>query len=137
MAALDFRLTGLAAGKTLHGQLRAGRHKRSMSLRDAAVKTGLSQTTIVSLERGGGSVASLLRLLAVIAVVDSEARHTCELCCGLRCLVGHALALAAFRASRTSWANPAALARALSIEALGVPARPARVWTCNGFAPVA
>ena len=66
-AALDFRLTGIAAGKTLPEQLRAERRKRSMSLRDAAEKTGLSPTTIASLERGGGSVASLLRLLAVIA----------------------------------------------------------------------
>lgn len=67
MAALDFRLTGLAAAKTLPEQLRAERHKRSMSLRDAAERTGLSPTTIASLERGGGSVASLLRLMAVIA----------------------------------------------------------------------
>lgn len=67
MAALNFRLTGLAAGKTLPEQLRAERRKRSMSLRDAAAKTDLSPTTIASLERGGGSVASLLRLLAVIA----------------------------------------------------------------------
>lgn len=67
MAALNFRLTGLAAGKTLPEQLPAERRKRSMSLRDAAAKTDLSPTTIASLERGGGSVASLLRLLAVIA----------------------------------------------------------------------
>lgn len=67
MAALDFRLTGFAAAKTLPEQLRAERHKRLMSLRDAAERTGLSPTTIASLERGGGSVASLLRLMAVIA----------------------------------------------------------------------
>ncbi len=67
MAALDFCLAGVAAGKTLPEQLRAGRRKRSISLRDAAAKTGLSPTTIAGLERGGGSVASLLRLLAVIA----------------------------------------------------------------------
>ena len=67
MAALNFRLTGLAAGKTLPEQLRAQRRKRSVSLREAAAKTGLSPTTIAGLERGGGSVASLLRLLAVIA----------------------------------------------------------------------
>jgi DNA-binding XRE family transcriptional regulator len=67
MAALDFHLTGLAAGKTLPEQLRAERRKRSMSLRDAAAKTDLSPTTIASLERGDGSVASLLRLVAVIA----------------------------------------------------------------------
>ena len=67
MAALEFRLTGLAAGKTLPEQLRAQRLKRSMSLREAAAKTGLSSTTIAGLERGGGSVASFLHLLAVIA----------------------------------------------------------------------
>ena len=67
MAALDFRLTGIAAGKTLPEQLRAERRKRSMSLRSAAEKTGLSPTTIASIERGGGSIASLLRLMAVIA----------------------------------------------------------------------
>ncbi|WP_082451319.1 DNA N-6-adenine-methyltransferase [Sphingomonas sp. Leaf30] len=67
MAALDFRLTGLAAGKSLPEQLCAQRRKRSISLRGAADKTGLSPTTIAALERGGGSVASLLRLLAEIA----------------------------------------------------------------------
>jgi len=52
---------------TLAEQLRAQRNRRSMSLREAAVKTALSPTTIAGLERGSGSVASLLRLLAVIA----------------------------------------------------------------------
>lgn len=67
MAALDFRLTGLAAGTSLPEQLRAQRRKRSLSLREAAAKSDLSPTTIAGLERGGGSVASLLRLLTVIA----------------------------------------------------------------------
>jgi len=67
MTALNFRLTGLRAGKTLHEQLRATRNRRSMSLDDLAARTGLSKTTIAGLERGGGSVASLLRLLAVLA----------------------------------------------------------------------
>jgi hypothetical protein len=38
-----------------------------MSLDTLARKTGLSRTTIASLEQGGGSVASLLRLLSVLA----------------------------------------------------------------------
>lgn len=67
MTALDFRLTGLGAGKTLHQQLRATRQRRSISLAELAARTGLSKTTIASLERGDGSVASLLRLLAVLA----------------------------------------------------------------------
>lgn len=67
MDALDFRLTGLGPGKTLPDQLRARRHKKATSLEEIATRTGLSRTTIASLERGGGTVASLLRLLAVLA----------------------------------------------------------------------
>jgi DNA-binding XRE family transcriptional regulator len=67
MAALDFRLTGLGPGTTLADQLRACRDRRSMSLQDAASRAGISRATVASLERGDGSVASLLRLLAVIA----------------------------------------------------------------------
>lgn len=67
MTALDFRLTGLAPGQTLSEQLRNQRHRRSWSLERTAEKTGLSRTTVASLERGGGSVASLVRLLAVLA----------------------------------------------------------------------
>ncbi len=63
MTALDFRLTGLGAGKTLPEQLRSRRRERSFSLDQMALRTGL----IASLERGGGSVASLLRLMAVIS----------------------------------------------------------------------
>ncbi|MEG3176168.1 DNA N-6-adenine-methyltransferase [Sphingomonas sp. RB3P16] len=67
MAALDFHLAGLGPGKTLSEQLRTRRRARTMTLEAAAMRTGLSRTTIASLERGGGSVASLLRLLAVLA----------------------------------------------------------------------
>ncbi|MDQ2764354.1 MAG: helix-turn-helix domain-containing protein [Pseudomonadota bacterium] len=67
MAALNFRLTGVGPGPTLHEQLRLRRRKLSISLDQLALRTGLSRTTIASLERGGGSVASLLRLLAIIA----------------------------------------------------------------------
>jgi DNA-binding XRE family transcriptional regulator len=48
-------------------QLRNRRRKRSLSLDRLALRTGLSRTTIASLEQGGGSVASLLSLLAVLA----------------------------------------------------------------------
>lgn len=67
MTTLDFRLTGLTPGKTLPEQLRESRRKRALSLDAMAEKTRLSRTTIASLERGGGSVASLLRLLEVLA----------------------------------------------------------------------
>lgn len=67
MAALDFRLTGLGPGKTLPEQLCARRRLTSLSLDEMAVKAQLSRATIASLERGGGSVGSFLRLLAVLA----------------------------------------------------------------------
>lgn len=67
MAELNFGLTGLGPGKTLPEQLRARRQKRGLSVSAIASRTSLSRATIASLERGGGSVASLLRLLAVLA----------------------------------------------------------------------
>ena len=67
MMALDFRLTGLGPGKNLPEQLRGCRRKRSLSLDQLAARAHLSRSTIASLERGGGSVASLLRLLSVLA----------------------------------------------------------------------
>jgi transcriptional regulator with XRE-family HTH domain len=67
MTALNFHLTGLAPGKTLPEQLRACRHKRSLSLEELAMKANLSPATVAGVEQGGGSVASLLRLLAVLA----------------------------------------------------------------------
>lgn len=67
LKALDFRLTGLGLGKSLPEQLRTRRLKQSMSLEEIAARARLSRTTIASLERGRGSVASLLQLLAVLA----------------------------------------------------------------------
>jgi transcriptional regulator with XRE-family HTH domain len=67
MTALDYRLTGLGPGKNLREQLRNLRLKRAMSLQDVALRAGLSRATVASIERGGGSVASLMRLLAVLA----------------------------------------------------------------------
>lgn len=67
MSALDFVLAGLGPGATLPERLRARRRRRSISLIEMSARTGLSRATITSLERGGGSVASLVRLLAVLA----------------------------------------------------------------------
>lgn len=67
MAALNLHLAGVGPGRTLPDQLCARRQKLLLSLTEVAAKTGLSRTTIASLERGGGSVASLLRLMAVLA----------------------------------------------------------------------
>lgn len=67
MAALDFRLTGLGPGATIGEQIQNRRLRKRWSLARLAELTGLSRTTIAQLERSGGSVASLLRLLAVLA----------------------------------------------------------------------
>jgi transcriptional regulator with XRE-family HTH domain len=67
MVATDFRLTGLGPGKTLAAQLRACRRRRGWTMEEAALRAKLSRTTLAGLERGGGSVASLRRLLAVLA----------------------------------------------------------------------
>jgi len=67
MTATDFRLTGLGPGNTLGEKLRSSRLRRGWTLEKAALRARMSRTTLASLERGGGSVASLLRLLTVLA----------------------------------------------------------------------
>lgn len=67
MAALDFRLIGLAPGSTLAERLRNQRRKRGWSPEQVAARAGMSRTTVSNLEAAGGSVASLLRLMKVIA----------------------------------------------------------------------
>ncbi len=67
MTATDFRLTGLAPGNTLGEKLRTTRLRRGWTLEKAASRARMSRTTLAGLERGGGSVASLLRLLTVLA----------------------------------------------------------------------
>ena len=65
MAVLNFRLVGLGKGDTLAEQLRNKRDQRSPA--KLAKKAGISPATLAALERGEGTVASLLRLLAVLA----------------------------------------------------------------------
>lgn len=67
MAALEFSLTGLAPGRSLSDKLRNRRRALSLSVAGAAVRASLSRATVASLERGGGSVRSLQRLLDAIA----------------------------------------------------------------------
>lgn len=67
MRALDFRLTGIGPGKSLAEQLTTRRLKLSMSIEALAKRTGLSPTTIRSVELGGGSVASILKILNALA----------------------------------------------------------------------
>jgi transcriptional regulator with XRE-family HTH domain len=67
MTALNFQLTGIGPGRELHEQLSNRRRKLGLSLDRVATRARLSRATIASLERGGGSVGSLLRLLSAIA----------------------------------------------------------------------
>jgi transcriptional regulator with XRE-family HTH domain len=67
MAALEFRLTGLGPGKTLAEQLRNRRRARALSQEDVAARARVTRATIANLERGGGSVSSLVRVLTVLA----------------------------------------------------------------------
>ena len=67
MAALEFRLTGIGPGDTLAEQLRSRRLKQGTTLDALAARTGLTRKTISNIEKGGGSVASLLRLMERLA----------------------------------------------------------------------
>lgn len=67
MAAIDFHLVGVGTGRTLSEQPKSRRWKRGWSIQKVASKTGLSCATILALEDARGTVASLEKLLAVIA----------------------------------------------------------------------
>ncbi len=67
MDALEFRLTGLGPGANLAEQLRNRRYKRCWPVTKTATRTNPSPTTIHNLEKDGGSVASLTRLLRKLA----------------------------------------------------------------------
>ena len=67
LLALDIRIVGIGQGGTIADQLRNRRNKRSITVAALATQTGLSRANISSLESGKGSVASLLRVLPVLA----------------------------------------------------------------------
>jgi transcriptional regulator with XRE-family HTH domain len=74
MKFLEFRLSGIARGSTLPEQLRARREQKGLSVHDIARQSGLTSKTIEVVEHGGGSVASLLKLLAAIAPAARQSR---------------------------------------------------------------
>jgi len=67
MRELDFRVAGVARGGTLPDQLRARRERLKWPVSRVAEKTGLDTRTIEAVERGGGTVASLAKMLNVVA----------------------------------------------------------------------
>ena len=67
MIALDLHLAGIAHASTLPAQLRAKRQSTGWSVLELASRSGLSAATVRSVERGAGSVASLLAMLSALA----------------------------------------------------------------------
>jgi len=67
MSALDFRVSGVARGPDLPTQIRARRERLKWSIDKMSAKTGLDSRTILAVERGEGTVISLLSILRVIA----------------------------------------------------------------------
>ncbi|MBA4087550.1 MAG: hypothetical protein C0491_07085 [Novosphingobium sp.] len=65
--ALDYQITGIGPGTCLIDQLCRRRRKKGLSIEELAKRTGLSRNTIRAVEQGQGSVASLLKLLEVLA----------------------------------------------------------------------
>ncbi len=66
MVETECRIAGLARGRTFLEQLRHRRGNLDWSISEAADRSGLSRATISALERGEGTVASLMRYWAVI-----------------------------------------------------------------------
>ena len=72
---LGLKLAGLPVGDELATQLRRARGKKKLTQGQLAEASGLSMPTIRGLENGGGSVASLGAVLAVVAPQARRRRH--------------------------------------------------------------
>lgn len=67
MAALDFRVSGVARGGSLPEQLQARRKRLGITVDRAAAKANLDPRTLRAVEEGRGNVASLVALLRAVA----------------------------------------------------------------------
>jgi transcriptional regulator with XRE-family HTH domain len=67
MNKLGLRLSGIGRGDDLPDQLRRSRLRRGWTTEQASTRTGLAAKTIAVVEKGGGSVASLVQYLETIA----------------------------------------------------------------------
>lgn len=67
MHELEFRIAGLARGDALHEQLLHRRVNLKLSISEVARRSELSRATVSEIERGRGSVRSVMKLLAALA----------------------------------------------------------------------
>lgn len=67
MTILGLRLCSIGRGVNLPDQLRRRRLARRWTIEQVSSRTGLTRSTIASVEAGGGSFASLVKLLAAVA----------------------------------------------------------------------
>lgn len=66
MDALQYRVAGLAAGRSFVEQLITRRKNLGWTMVEAASKAGISRTTLASIERGEASVAALMKYWEVV-----------------------------------------------------------------------
>ena len=67
MSLLEFRVSGVAKGASLPAQICARRSRLGISVENAARKAGVDPRTVEAVERGEGTVASLIKVLNFIA----------------------------------------------------------------------
>ncbi|AXB77876.1 DNA N-6-adenine-methyltransferase [Novosphingobium sp. P6W] len=66
MGAVDFHIVGLARGRTLSQQLGNRRLTLGRSKQDVAAQAGITAATLARMEAGGGSIATVLKVLDAI-----------------------------------------------------------------------
>ena len=67
MSAIPMRMHGVAKGLSIVEQIANARLKRKWEVQDVARATGLDARTVRTIERGGGTIASLNNMLAKLA----------------------------------------------------------------------
>lgn len=74
MTALHYHLSGLARGATLSEQVKNRRNVMDLSVDELARSAGISPATLIALEGGTGTIAPLVKVLAVIQTSRTERR---------------------------------------------------------------
>lgn len=74
MTVLDYHVVGFARGASLPEQIGNRRRNMRLTLEQLALRANVSRGTVAAIEAGGGSISSMLRIMAVLSTAQMARR---------------------------------------------------------------